>query len=1041
MHNIPPTKRYHSFRSIRGEHTRNFWAPGDRFWITIWIAEDRETGNDVMIKRFDSKDDPPHKTWDYQINLEAFALRELSNLNPSRIVAFISFHHEERYALLVMEMTRCSLEEALSGRPSLTESETKGIIQCVLEALVTCHSNGIAHRNVTPKNLFLTYDNLDNLKLGGFDKCAKDVFPSCVGFVGTEGYMAPEQMGPIEYGRPVDIWAAGVIVYQLFYGSLPYPGLSAAVHARDKALPKLQFPVNSLVSKEASEFMQLLLSDNPDDRPSASEALQHPWFTGATCAIHNDSFSKIADANLSRATQTTVPTPAATNYAPIKRLQQAPIALSQKSMFETSERSDILGTNNIPAKEKPDSLSVHNEAVMEIPASDIHIDYSKLLGKGSFGIVYAATYKTRNVAVKCLFGLDSAVAHREFEHEACQMSRLKHKNIVPMLGISFVRKTQEIIMGSIQSMQESDVPMLVMERMPTSVYNAIGSIPPPPMESRVHWVHQTASAFCYLHHECNPPVLHLDLKPNNILIDSNGNAQLADFGLAHAQRMTSSYTASSVQTIKHGAYLYAPPESFKPKYRPTTKHDVYCFAMTSYHILGLHPPFHDESNIAFSFLWVQENQRPEWSEKVKIPDDCWTLIVKCWDPDVAIHPDFIQIMDSIESWITGREEDEAKPLPDKQNHFWDMLHISNVATVIATPPETPMASPQIWNDSSLGKNNSSNKKTCAKCGKAVNGPHATEHFSCEAMQSSKEESKSIATFCAITNTKPDVAQHFLSLADRQLDNAVALFMEHSANPVGTGAGGGSSSSNAGGATSIIENTGMDEIIQQYAEDSCHPVILPHHDTLVGSPPMYSVYNKDVIEDTAFAAADSSLSLSLISSLPVPLGSHWHVSSEGAFSASWASGSAQEDSMADKLASRFATPYEIMFEGSFDASQSVGEMTEEEQLNLAIAVSLGGGLYGAQQVMDLTGDDDGQNDGCDKTFSEQKFGLQNGKATIPLGSHQHMSSESAFSVSWASTSAQEDSMADKLASRFATPYEIMFEGSIDAVKLHISVQLV
>ncbi|KAJ3399836.1 Phosphoenolpyruvate carboxylase kinase 1, partial [Chytriomyces hyalinus] len=375
MHNIPLTKRYHSFRPIREEHMRNFWAPGDR----ICIAKDHETGNDVMIKCFDSKEDPSHETGNYQMNLEAFALRELSNLNPSRIVTFIyafwfllcaasnektrsftpsqlhqsrSFHHEERYVLLAMEMTRCSLEEALSGQPRLTESETKRIIQCVLEALVTCHSNGIAHRNVTPKTLFLIYDNLDDIKLGGFDKCARDyVFPSCVGIVGTKGYMAPEQMSPIEYGRPVDIWAAGEIAYQLLYGSLPYPGLSAAIHARDKAMLKLRFPVNSLVSKETSEFMQLLLSDNPDDRPSASEALQHPWFTGVTRAIRNDSFSKIADANRSGAPQTTVPTPVTTNDAPIKKLQQAPIALPQESMFETSERSKstILGTNNIPA--------------------------------------------------------------------------------------------------------------------------------------------------------------------------------------------------------------------------------------------------------------------------------------------------------------------------------------------------------------------------------------------------------------------------------------------------------------------------------------------------------------------------------------------------------------------------------------------------------------------------------------------------------------------------------------------------------------------
>ncbi|KAJ3407714.1 hypothetical protein HDU80_008082 [Chytriomyces hyalinus] len=185
---------------------------------------------------------------------------------------------------------------------------------------------------------------------------------------------------------------------------------------------------------------------------------------------------------------------------------------------------------------------------------------------------------------------------------------------------------------------------------------------------------------------------------------------------------------------------------------------------------------------------------------------------------------------------------------------------------------------------------------------------------------SEEESESIATFCAITNTEPDLAQRFLSLADGQLDNAVALFMEHGAGLVGTGAGGGSSSSsaNAGADTGINESTEMDEIIRQHAEDSYRPVIAPRHDTLVGGGPMYSVYDEDVFEDAAFAAAASSSSSSSMSSLPIPLGSHRHASSEGAFSASGASSSAQRDSKANKLARMFATPYEIMFEGSFDA---------------------------------------------------------------------------------------------------------------------------
>ncbi|KAI8837472.1 kinase-like domain-containing protein [Chytriomyces cf. hyalinus JEL632] len=178
----------------------------------IWIAEDIDTGSVAVLKHTDSEHDPSFVAKNYQSNLEAHSLRELSKRNPLRIVNFKSFYrHDESRVVLAMEKAQCSLADAYLVRQKLTESEAKVVIQCTLEALVTCHSKYIVHRDVSPKNLFLFSDDLNSLKLGGFGVSAKDdLFSSGTGFKGTKGYMAPEQMRVRNYGRPVDIWATGV---------------------------------------------------------------------------------------------------------------------------------------------------------------------------------------------------------------------------------------------------------------------------------------------------------------------------------------------------------------------------------------------------------------------------------------------------------------------------------------------------------------------------------------------------------------------------------------------------------------------------------------------------------------------------------------------------------------------------------------------------------------------------------------------------------------------------------------------------------------
>ncbi|KAJ3238509.1 Receptor-interacting serine/threonine-protein kinase 4, partial [Chytriomyces hyalinus] len=401
-----------------------------------------------------------------------------------------------------------------------------------------------------------------------------------------------------------------------------------------------------------------LLSSNPNNRPITSEVLQHSWFTRTASVIRDECTPMTPENNAHDAAQTTIPT-LATNHMPIqmplqklrspnnsaiKDLSGAPVPADKAQHNSDSNGASSSArveksTKYEPCKSYASTLSASSNPEMneEHEVSAMCVETGKVLGKGSFGIVYAATYNHCQVAVKCLHGVDTPAACKAFENEARQWLRLKHSCIVPLLGISYFDKTQVNSMGSAEAK-----PMLVMERMSTSVYSAIYDNSPPTVEKRLLWLHQTASAFSYLHHECKPPVLHLDLKPDNILIDYSGNARLADFGLARIQSLTNSYTMNSLQPKNHGAYLYAPPEAFEMRYKPTTKHDVYSFAMTAYEILFLQAPFSEEHSRVYAKDWVKRGDRPDRPSGTSIPDCCWKLIEDCWKQDATLRPDFIQ---------------------------------------------------------------------------------------------------------------------------------------------------------------------------------------------------------------------------------------------------------------------------------------------------------------------------------------------------------------------------------------------------------------
>ncbi|KAL5995650.1 hypothetical protein ACLOJK_025716 [Asimina triloba] len=213
-----------------------------------------------------------------------------------------------------------------------------------------------------------------------------------------------------------------------------------------------------------------------------------------------------------------------------------------------------------------------------------------IIGKGGAGTVYRGTMAGEvDVAIKKLVGR-SGRDDRGFSAEIQTLGRIRHRNIVRLLGYVSNKETNLLLY---EYMTNGSLGELLHGNKGAHLQ----------WETRYRIALEAAKGLCYLHHDCTPLIIHRDVKSNNILLDSNYEAHVADFGLA---KFLQDAGASECMSSIAGSYGYIAPE-YAYTLRVDEKSDVYSFGVVLLELITGRKPVGGEFGDGVDIVrWVQK---------------------------------------------------------------------------------------------------------------------------------------------------------------------------------------------------------------------------------------------------------------------------------------------------------------------------------------------------------------------------------------------------------------------------------------------------
>ncbi|XP_047160955.1 probable serine/threonine-protein kinase At1g01540 [Vigna umbellata] len=359
------------------------------------------------------------------------------------------------------------------------------------------------------------------------------------------------------------------------------------------------------------------------------------------------------------------PTEEETNPLSYQRIQ---FEIGKNHRISYPERALLRSSSNDPAGAEPRLLDQvptvipevshlgwgHWYTLRELEDSTNAFAPENVIGEGGYGIVYHGILNDNtHVAIKNLLN-NRGQAEKEFKVEVEAIGRVRHKNLVRLLGYC----------------AEGAHRMLVYEYVDNGnleqwLHGDVGPYSPLTWEIRMNIILGTAKGLTYLHEGLEPKVVHRDIKSSNILLSKQWNAKVSDFGLAKLLGSDNSYITTRVM----GTFGYVAPE-YASTGMLNERSDVYSFGILIMEVLtGRNPVDYsrppEEVNLVDWLKKMVSNRNPEGVLDPKLPEKptsralkrALLVALRCTDPNAQKRPKMGHVIHMLEAEDSPYKED------------------------------------------------------------------------------------------------------------------------------------------------------------------------------------------------------------------------------------------------------------------------------------------------------------------------------------------------------------------------------------------------
>ncbi|XP_061192754.1 serine/threonine-protein kinase mos-like [Saccostrea echinata] len=279
-------------------------------------------------------------------------------------------------------------------------------------------------------------------------------------------------------------------------------------------------------------------------------------------------------------------------------------------------------------------IDLVNKKVTQVNKGDVKL--GRLLGAGGFGSVYLGAYKEHDVAVKIMNKQCKNVAAQEESFKAeLHVLDFEHPNIVKTLTAIPLDTFEE---GA----------WIVMEYAGSKTLQTMINHEELSVKTRIKFAFQMSDALRYIH---DNHVLHLDLKPANILITARGDIKIADFGCSQKVEVDTGLVSPTQRSLLTGTFAYRAPELLKGQV-PSCKADIYAMGVTLWQMLARENPYGNENQHVVIFSVVAYGHRPSHPDIEMDPfEECYRdLYSQCWSVSQLDRPSAMELYETLKIW-------------------------------------------------------------------------------------------------------------------------------------------------------------------------------------------------------------------------------------------------------------------------------------------------------------------------------------------------------------------------------------------------------